>query len=214
MRNDIVPIFFGASLCALSKTDNGIRPVACGNAFRRLSGKLACLHTHDDAHKYLNPHQVGVATKLGGERVVHAVRTYVNRYSRTNKIILKIDFQNAFNSINRTNMLSSIAEHFSKIFPLLSSSYSKSSLLLFGEHRISSESGCQQGDPCGPLAFSVTIQPMVEEMNSELNTWYLDEGTLADEPNQVLEDFKKLIEMSDDLGLKINNDKCEIFWKI
>lgn len=212
VQKDIVPIFFGASLCALSKKDKGIRPIACGNALRRLSGKLACLHTHDDAHDYLNPHQVGVATKLGGESVVHGVRTYVNKNRKTNKIILKIDFQNAFNSIDREKMLSEIAKRFPRIFPLLSSSYDTPSLLFFGEREISSETGCQQGDPCGPLAFSVTIHPMVEEMNSEFNAWYLDDGTLADEPNQVYEDFKKLIKMAEDLGLKINADKCEIFF--
>lgn len=59
---DIRPIFFGASLCALLKKDNGIRPIAVGNALRRLCGKLACSHVQEDAHKHLNPNQVGVAT--------------------------------------------------------------------------------------------------------------------------------------------------------
>ena len=36
---DICPIFFGANLCALSKNDEGIRPIAVGTTFRRLSTK-------------------------------------------------------------------------------------------------------------------------------------------------------------------------------
>lgn len=212
VRNDIKLIFFGASLCALWKKDNGIRPIAVGNAMRRLCGKLACSGVQDDAHAYLNPNQVGVATKLGGESVVHAIRKYVHDPLNRGKVILKIDFQNAFNSIDRSKMLEHIANNFPKIYQFLSSSYSTPSLLFFGKDTISSEVGCQQGDPCGPLSFSVTIQPIVNNVRSELNAWYLDDGTIADYYKTVLEDFKVIIKEAEALGLKINPDKCELFF--
>jgi hypothetical protein len=34
------PIFFGARLIGLLKKDGGIRPIACGDVFRRLAGRL------------------------------------------------------------------------------------------------------------------------------------------------------------------------------
>ena len=37
---DIQPIFFGANLCALSKKDGGIRPIAVGSTLRRLVTKV------------------------------------------------------------------------------------------------------------------------------------------------------------------------------
>ena len=36
----VQPIFFGANLMALSKPDNGIRPIAIGFTIRRLVGKI------------------------------------------------------------------------------------------------------------------------------------------------------------------------------
>jgi hypothetical protein len=48
-------------------------------------------------------------------------------------------------------------------------------------------------------------------LNSELNIWYLDDGTLADYPEVVLSDFKKVINLSRKIGLELNFNKCEIF---
>lgn len=70
--------------------------------------------------------------------------------------------------------------------------YSSSSSLFFGNEQISSEVGAQQGDPCGPMAFSLCIHPIIEMLASELNIWYLDDGTLGGEPDAVLNDFEML----------------------
>ena len=40
------------------------------------------------------------------------------------------------------------------------------SKLLFGATEISSEMGVQQGDPLGPLLFSLTLQPLLRELAS------------------------------------------------
>jgi hypothetical protein len=76
---------------------------------------------------------------------------------------------------------------------------------------ISSSVGAQQGDPCGPMIFSLVIQPVILSLDSQLNIWYLDDGTLADYPEVVLSDFKKVINLFRKIGLELNFDKCEIF---
>lgn len=75
-----------------------------------------------------------------------------------------------------------------------------------------SQVGAQQGDPCGPLAFSLSIQPIIEGMASELNLWYLDDGTLCGEPEVVLSDLRKLINECKLIGLNVNPSKCELFF--
>ena len=45
-------------------------------------------------------------------------------------------------------------------------------------------SGVQQGDPLGPLGFSMALHPIVQRIVNEvpglsLNAWYLDDGTLC-----------------------------------
>jgi hypothetical protein len=47
-------------------------------------------------------------------------------------------------------------------------------------------------------------------LDSQLNICYLDDGTLADYPEVVLSDFKKVINnLSQEIGLELN--KCKIF---
>jgi hypothetical protein len=105
INEEVLPIFFGASLCALSKKDGGLRPIAIGCSFRRLAARVACFKHNCDIHSYLAPHQLGVATKKGSETAIHTVRTYLNLHENNDKIVLKIDFANAFNSVERDKML-------------------------------------------------------------------------------------------------------------
>lgn len=75
--NDVT-IIYGANLCALSKKDNGVRPIAVGCVYRRLTSKLACRSEFGNAGEYLFPKQVGVATKGGTEAAIHSVRSYIS----------------------------------------------------------------------------------------------------------------------------------------
>jgi hypothetical protein len=101
--------------------------------------------------------------------------------------------------------------HTSLLYPYLYQCYRNPSTLFFGDHLLSSSVGAQQADPCGPMIFSLAIQPIILSLDSELNIWYLDDGTLADYPEVVLSDFKKVINLSKKIGLELNFNKCEIF---
>jgi hypothetical protein len=61
------------------------------------------------------------------------------------------------------------------------------------------------------MIFSLAIQPIILSLDSQLNIWYLDDGTLADYPEVVLPDFKKILNLSRKIGLELNFNKCEIF---
>ncbi len=125
---------------------------------------------------------------------------------------MKIDFRNAFNSIERDVMLNEVKDKGPLLYPYLWQCYRNSSLLFFGDEIILSEIGAQQGDPTGPLLFALTIHPMIMKLQSELNSWYLDDGSICDEPDIVLKDFTKLINEAAKLGLEINTSKCELFF--
>jgi hypothetical protein len=99
LPSEICHLLYGASLCALYKKDGGIRPIAIGNCLRRLTSKLACFQSRNIVNSYLSPHQLGVATKLGCEAAIHTTRTFVNNELNRSKVVLKLDFKNAFNSV-------------------------------------------------------------------------------------------------------------------
>lgn len=107
---EICQIVYGATLCGLTKKNDDIQPIAVGLTFRRLAAKLACKSIGDETGNYLRPKQMGFNTKGGCEAAVHAVRTYLKNHKNSNKILLKIDFTNAFNSVERDIMLHEIKE--------------------------------------------------------------------------------------------------------
>ena len=84
--------------------------------------------------------------------------------------------------------------------------------LFLGSYSIRSCCGGQQGDPLGPLGFSVTLQLMVERIKSEvpslkINSWYLDDGTLMGSPAD-LESALEIVEAEGPtMGLLLNRSK-------
>ena len=75
---------------------------------------------------------------------------------------------------------------------------------------ILSETGLQQGDPAGPALFSLTIDNLIKSLTSELNVWYLDDGTEGDTVDNVIRDLDRLLIGIPELGGEINGDKCEV----
>jgi len=108
-------------------------------------------------------------------------------------------------------MLSKVLERFPSLYPYIYQSYCQPSILFYGQSKILSRRGVQQGDPLGPGLFCVSIEDIVFQMASELNEWYLDDGTVADTPEVVLQDFQTIISENATLGLEVNPSKCEIF---
>ena len=181
---EVCPIFYGANLTALSKPDGGVRPIAVGFTLRRLASKILSQKLLGKSESLFQPNQVGVGTPKGAEAAVHAVRAYIQSSTAKNKILLKIDFKNAFNQVRRDVMLRLVESNAPEIYPYVYQCYNKESDLFFGigsDHGcvINSEEGVQQGDPLGPFLFSLTINQLIKSCQSELNVWYLDDGTLA-----------------------------------
>jgi hypothetical protein len=52
------------------------------------------------------------------------------------------------------------------------------------------------------VIFSLAIQPIILSLDSQLNIWYLDDGTLADYPEVDLSDFKKVMNLSREIWLE------------
>jgi hypothetical protein len=207
--SNFTPFIYGASLCALSKKDGGIRPIAIGSTFRRLASKLGCYYLSGEISNYLKPKQLGFGTRSGCEAAVHSVRSYLTNYSA--EVFLKIDFKNAFNSVERDSLLLMVNNKIPLIYPYLWQCYSSPSYLIYNGNLIYSQVGCQQGDPLGPAIFSLSIHPTIERLSSHLNVWYLDDGALGGSAETVLKDLETIIVEFEKIGLSLNYSKCELF---
>ena len=138
---------FGANLLAITKKTGGVRPIAVGYVWRRLAAKVACCHVKEAATALLATRQLGFGIPGGAEAVVRSARVYLESMSG-GKLLVKIDFRNAFNTVRRDFVLEAIAKHFPQLLPFAKSTMEFPSDLRFGDFVLRSEEGAQQGDPC------------------------------------------------------------------
>jgi ubiquitin carboxyl-terminal hydrolase 44/49 len=131
-------------------------------------------------------------------------------------VVLKLDFENAFNSVDRRR----IGEEVDATFPALSAWFRlcyetpailtcQGKLLPFRSCR-----GVQQGDPLGPFFFSLALKKMCTRLRATdgvLSVWYLDDGTIVGPVDAVFEAWQLVQQESEEIGLRLNTKKCELF---
>ena len=205
----IRPFFFGANLIPLQKKDGGVRPIAVGCTLRRLAAKVASSKVQEEMATLLAPKQLGYSVKSGVEAAIHSARLFLNNISPL-KALVKLDFENAFNSLRRDKMLSSVGELAPDILPFVHSAYSSPSSLYCGYDILQSSEGVQQGDPLGPLLFCLSLYHLHSQMRSEFCILYLDDVTLGGNVEDLAHDLRVFQQEAAELGLRLNQRKSEI----
>ena len=66
----------------------------------------------DAAREHFFPTQLGVAVPGGVEVAIHTVRAWIDRHSGSRKVLIKLDFANAFNSVRRQDVVNATRAHF------------------------------------------------------------------------------------------------------
>ncbi|GKA07179.1 putative reverse transcriptase domain-containing protein [Tanacetum coccineum] len=98
-----------APLTPLVKPGGGIRPIAVGTIWRCLVSKVSATMIGHYLDGYLDGLQFGVGVSGGGEAILHTVNRLVeDRGDDVGLSMLLVDFQNAFNLVDRTVMLEEV----------------------------------------------------------------------------------------------------------
>ena len=212
------PWLAGAPLTALRKKDSGVRPIAVGEVLRRLTSRICCSAVRPRLVDILLPYgQVGVGVKGGLEAAIHATRCCLHHYgSNPDLCLLKLDMRNAFNECDRSVFLEKVKTCLPELFGWAQWCYTFPAELRFGRRRILSLSGVQQGDPLGPLLFSLVLTSLFDRIpptpNVLLSLWYLDDGTIIGSRPAVLELLHHIETLGPSFGLFLNKKKCELYW--
>jgi hypothetical protein len=118
--------------------------------------------------------------------------------------LLKIDFRNAFNLIDRGAFTRAACEKFPGLSQWTQWCYSTPSVLLY-DHKlvINSTRGVQQGDPLGPLYFCCGIASLVEKIQGfgpRYNKWYMDDGGVISGEKNLVAIWNILLEETPKVG--------------
>ena len=163
--------------------------IAVGCTLCRLVAKVASSKVQEEMATLLAPKQLGYGVKSGVEAAIHSARLFLNNISPL-KELMKLDFENAFNSLQRDKMLSSVGELAPDILPFVHSAYSSPSSLYCGNDILQSSEGVQQGDPLGPLLFCLSLYHLHSQMRSEFCILYLDDVTLGGNVEDLAHDLR------------------------
>ena len=182
----------------------------------RLVAKCFCLGGKDDISAHFKGRNYGVGCPGGVEVVAHSLRDVLREQRGSDLALLKIDFKNAFNLVDRQAFMRLTCERFPALSAWTNWCYSSPSVLLYDhQYVIRSESGVQQGDPLGPLYFCFGLAPLVEEitaLNPLYNKWYMDDGGIIAPVPVLLQVWEILKVKGPALGLHLNPSKCEWSW--
>ena len=147
--SSIRSIFFGARLLALNKKCGGIRPIAIGNCLRRMAAKLINKYANRFFKSHFLPFQFGAGAKCGTEYVIHSTRSFVENNPKA--VIIKIDFANAFNCVDRSWLLSQANKLKIPGLKFILNAYDQKSSLFYNDTIIESQSSTRR--PFGPFSI-------------------------------------------------------------
>ena len=200
-------------LIPLSKSGGGVRPIAVGETLYRLAMK-AIQEKRLASKNPLLPSQLGVKSKGGVEPVVRAFeRGLVGRLDLPYTHAVLLDAINAFNRMCRRIMAAAIQKYLPGIWRCAKWAYSGPSDLICDDVILESRQGVRQGDPIGPLLFSIGMRPALEALAKYLGPHrkvlaYLDDIFILSTDDKALDDAKKFFEDWTDT-LQLNPSKCK-----
>ena len=213
-----------SNLIPLKKKDGGIRPIAVGDTIRRLIGKVLLSHPDVKAEICtLQPRQCGVGVPyaaeligMGTQRVAEVFSTDCDP-SSPDFVVMQVDVRNAFNTLDRSAMLTQCLKKTPTIYNWLSWCYADPCALICQGHQVATSScGVHQGDALGPIGFALGLEQALDECKTEEDVlpwscWYLDDGTLVGNLDTIGCFVQKLVPALSKIGLQVNLSKCTLW---
>ena len=177
----------------------GIRPIAISTIMRRAVATMVLKFAAAEAEGFMLPRQVSLAMASGTEFLIHGFRDVLQAHGLDpNKVLLRVDTMNGFNSILRAAFLRLVILHAPSAAHLVHALYGTQPYLSAGGQLLRSAEGKQHGNPLGGLLFCLFIHPLVQRIQDacgvDYNGWYAGDGKIFGDVEKVAKAYRILVD--------------------
>ena len=189
----------------------------CQSALYRIVALCGLELVKDPAVDYLvKMQQLGVSVPCGAEAIATAVRLYLDEvYAGDDaeeaaksllRCVVKCDMTNAFSCIKRSTMMQAVKDVVPDLSRFVFMAYSKPARMVLAKHGpgderyrvFLSKTGVRQGDPLGPLLYTLTAAVAMKQVHSH----YLAKGAEPPIALSFADDINGLISAADSASLE------------
>ena len=212
-------IWLAARLIPLMKPNGKIRPIAIGEVFYRLVGRVANRQAKEKAEVLLAPVQLGIAVSDGIGIAIHSLKGMVEESLRegSDKVLVCLDIKAAYNNIHRAAILETLRQDMPELVRLFMWAYADHTELRdsTGKVMCMSKTGVKQGDAGGGLFFDTTytinvLQKVVDAEKEATVLGVHDDSYLWASIEVAIRALKLLEELAQNIGLTFNREKCVV----
>ena len=163
---DIISFLASANLIALHKEEGKLRPIALGDALRKIAIGVGTEQSKNEIVSQMGNIQLGMS-KSGCELIYHTFNVSSELHPTHDAMF--IDGINAFNRMNRKEALAELKAILPQFVGYFLAFYGSSSSLWFGLKHIKAEVGVQQGDVFAPLIYALSTLKLLRQANNLAN---------------------------------------------
>jgi hypothetical protein len=198
------------------------RPINIDCPFHKIAAHIIEARCREKVIDICGDNQLGNAISGGAEILIHSVRTLLELHPEYG--VLKIDVENAFNSISRSSVLNALSKVLPETVAYNEMTLRRTTSVIYNDRKadlcmnVSMTTGVCQGNPTSSMNFNVTQAPILRN----LREMYGDVFILSfHDDHYAIGTDETLLALLDDLdrefatiGLKRNDSKSQYYCKM